>query len=88
MSEVGKFQINDVVQFTENHKWCGCFGYIDEVKKCGNDIRYMIGVPMPEQGTAYIFSMESDNDFEYVGDPVLVVAKNAEEDEKKHEELS
>ena len=82
MSEVGKFQINDVVQFTENHKWCGCFGYIDEVKKCGNDIRYMIGVPMPEQGTAYIFSMESDNDFEYVGDPVLVVAKNVDEDEE------
>lgn len=21
------FKLDDVVQFTENHKWCGCFGY-------------------------------------------------------------
>ena len=66
-----KFKINDVVQFTENHKWCGSLGIINEIKQCGDDVKYMIGVPIPEQGTAYIFSMESENDFEYVGKAVL-----------------
>jgi len=41
---------DDVVQFNENHKWCGCFGIIDEIKDCGeNGKRYMVGVPMPQQ---------------------------------------
>ena len=66
------FQKNDVVQFTENHKWCGCLGIIDEIKQCGDDVRYMIGVPIPQQGTAFIFSMESVNEFEYIGKAVLV----------------
>ena len=41
---------NDVVQFNEKHKWCGCLGIITEIKDCGtNGIRYMVGVPVPEQ---------------------------------------
>ena len=67
-----KFKKNDVVQFTENHDWCGCFGYIEEGKNCGNDTRYMVGVPVPHRGTAYIFVMESANDIEFVGKAVLV----------------
>lgn len=32
--------IDDVVQFNENHKWCGALGIITEVKNCGkNGIR-------------------------------------------------
>ena len=46
---------NDVVQFTENHKWCGCLGIISEDKGEGHPRRYMIGVPIPDSGTAYIF---------------------------------
>lgn len=66
-------QKNDVVQFTENHKWCGCLGIVEEIKQCGDDIRYMIGVPMPPpNGIAYIFSMKSENAFEYIGKAVLV----------------
>lgn len=43
-------EIDDVVQFNENHKWCGCLGIIDEIKDCGeNGKRYMVGVPMPQQ---------------------------------------
>ena len=62
----------DVVQFTENHKWCGCFGIIDEATEySGGDTKYLIGVPIPQQGTAYIFSMESKNDFEYIGKAIL-----------------
>lgn len=79
MGDFVKFCINDVVQFTENHKWCGCFGVISEMKECDGNIRYLIGVPVPQQGTAYIFSMESDNDFEYVGRPVLVATNGEEE---------
>ncbi len=66
-------KVNDVVQFTENHKWCGCLGIITEIKQLNNDIKYMIGVPIPQQGTAYIFSMESEQDFEYIGKAVMVV---------------
>ena len=73
MSGNDVIQVNDVVQFTENHKWCGCLGIITEVKSLDTDVRYMIGVPIPEGGTAYIFSMESAQDFEYIGKAVMVV---------------
>ena len=66
------FHKGEVVQFTEDHKWRGCRGIIDEVKDLGGDKKYLIGVPVPERRTAYIFSMESDNEFEAVGFAVLV----------------
>lgn len=47
-----------VIQFNENHKWCGCFGFVNEVK----GKRIMVGVPIPQQGTAYIFCEEKDYD--------------------------
>lgn len=47
--------VGDVVQFNENHKWCSCLGIIAEAKKVQDGYRYMIGVPMPQQGTAFIF---------------------------------
>ena len=61
--------VNDVVQFTENHKWCGCFGIITEDKGTANPRRYMIGVPMPQQGIAYIF--DDGTNIEYIGKAVL-----------------
>ena len=63
----------DVVQFNERHEWCGSLGIITEVKICGDDIRYMVGVPAPMQGTAYIFVMGSENAIEYIGEAILVV---------------
>ena len=70
-----KYNHNDVVQFTEKHKWAGCFGIIDKVKECDDeeeiDYRYLIGVPVPENGVAHIFSMESDEEFEVVGTAIL-----------------
>lgn len=66
-------KIGDVVQFNENHKWCGCLGIIREVKDCGDDVRYMVGVPVPMKGTAFIFAMESENVIEYIGKAVLVL---------------
>ena len=33
-------QVGDVVQFNENHKWCGCLGIIYEIKEIHNDLLY------------------------------------------------
>ena len=66
-------EINDVVQFNENHKWCGSLGIIAEIKDCGeNGIRYMVGVPVPQEGTAYIFVMSTENAIEKIGKAILV----------------
>lgn len=74
-------KVNDVVQFNENHKWCGCLGIVREIKDCGeNGIRYMIGIPEPQQGTAFIYVMESENAIEKIGKAVLIV-KDGEEDD-------
>lgn len=61
---------NDVVQFIENHKWIGCLGIIDEDKGEGHPRRYMIGVPIPDSGTAYIF--DDGSSIEYIGKALLV----------------
>ncbi len=54
-----KIKKNDVVQFTENHKWVGCLGIVSEVREVGSARRYMVGVPMPNNQVkgqvAYIF---------------------------------
>lgn len=65
---------NDVVQFNENHKWCGCFGFVREVK----NYRIMVGVPIPERGTAFVFAQESD--LEVIGPAVLVYKEDEDED--------
>lgn len=72
-------QKGDVVQFNENHDWCGCLGIITEIKECvserapGGDIRYMVGVPVPKQGTAYIFVMASEFAIERIGEAHLIL---------------
>lgn len=76
-----EFYVGDVVQFTEEHKWCGCLGIVNEVKQFDDDARLMIGVPIPEQGTAYIFSMVSDGHVEYIGDAIMVMAYQEEDEE-------
>ena len=64
-------KVNDVVQFTEAHKWAGSLGIVKEVKGEGHPRRYMIGVPVPMQGTAYIF--DDGNGIERIGTAVLVI---------------
>lgn len=75
-------QVGDVVQFNENHKWCGCLGIIYEIKEIhnnsfktegNNDFRYMVGVPAPMQGTAYIFVLASEIAIERIGEARLVL---------------
>lgn len=69
--------INDVVQFTENHKWCGCLGIIEGDKGEGHPRRYMIGVPVPMGGTAYIF--DDGSGIERIGKAVLVCREDDDE---------
>ena len=63
--------IYSVVQFLENHKWAGSLGIVTGKKRMitenGIDVRYMIAVPIPMRGTAYIYSMQSKNEFDYIG---------------------
>lgn len=73
-------KVNDVVQFNEKHKWCCSLGIIREVKICGNDVRYMVGVPIPQQGTAFIYVMKNENAIEKIGKAVLTM-KDGEEDD-------
>ena len=66
---------NNVVQFNESHKWCGCFGFINEIK--GD--RIMVGVPVPMQGTAYIFCTKDE--FDYIGKTDLLPATGADNED-------
>ena len=63
-------KVNDVVQFTESHKWARCLGIVEEDKGAGHPRRYMIGVPVPMQGTAYIF--DDGSNIERIGAAVLI----------------
>lgn len=74
-------KVNDVVQFNENHKWRGCLGIITEMKQIHNpdlssdgvnDIKFMVGVPVPQEGTAYIYVMASEFAIELIGEARLV----------------
>ena len=59
------FELNDIVCFRENHKWVGCIGFVNEIKKIIKEdgtatLRLMIGVPSPMEGVAYIFVTPDD----------------------------
>lgn len=75
-------QIGDVVQFNEKHKWCGCLGIIIDTRivktqdPLVQDVRYMVGVPVPQQGTAYIYELLSENTIEYVGKALLTIKED------------
>jgi len=68
--------IGDVVQFNERHKWCGSLGIVTRATPCGDDVRYMVGVPMPMQGTAYVYTMQSRQEVELIGRAVLMPGGN------------
>ena len=79
--------IGDVVQFNENHKWQGCLGIINEKKEIHNselqgegmnDIKYMVGVPIPQEGTAFIYVLQSEFAIELIGKAILVPRSSKE----------
>ena len=65
-------KVGDVVQFNGAHKWYGSLGIVTRAKPCGTDTKYMIGVPIPQKGTAYIFSMASVGEIERIGEAAFV----------------
>ena len=67
---------NDVIQFTENHKWCGCLGIVLNDKGYDHPRRYVIGVPVPGNGIEYIFCDGSN--IERVGEAVMVEREDEE----------
>ena len=75
MAELRK---NDVVQFNERHKWCGSLGIITKITETDNTHMYMIGVPIPQQGIAYIRVLDSENAIEYIGRAVLTDSEGEE----------
>ena len=67
-------EVGDVVQFNEHHKWRGSLGIITEVKDYAEEpimIRYMVAVPIPKEGTAYIYVTNDEMAIEYVGKAIL-----------------
>ena len=67
------FEKNMVVQFNESHKWCGCLGIVSEVKP----EKVMVGVPMPQNGTAYIFCKHDD--VVYIGLAALTAKESSDD---------
>lgn len=61
---------NDIVQFNEKHEWCGCIGIINEIK----GTRIMVGVPIPEQGIAYIYCKLEE--IEYIGQSIFMITED------------
>lgn len=68
--------VNDVVQFNERHKWRGSLGIISEDKGFEHPRRYLIGVPIPDSETAYIY--DDGSSIEYIGKAVLVEGEKDE----------
>ncbi len=77
----------DVIQFNENHKWCGALAIVTEVKPVNGDIKIMAGVPMLKNdgvnGTAYIYTMQSAGEFDVVGRAALAPTSVEEKDDEE-----
>lgn len=58
---------HDVVQFIEHHKWCGCLGIVVKVRQSG---MVMVGVPIPQKGTAYMLAQPDE--VEVIGRAVMI----------------
>lgn len=68
-----------VVQFNENHKWCGSLGIVTEVKKYkSGKVRYTVGVPIPENGTEFIPVMNTESAIEAIGIAAYVLREDGE----------
>jgi len=75
-------RVGDVIQFNKRHKWAGSLGIIEEIKDYAEEptmIRYLVGVPLPNQGTAYVFVYNYENTIEYIGEAVMTVRKDEDE---------
>lgn len=78
--------VGDIIQFIEKHKWSGALAIVTEVKPVENDVKIMAGVPVLENdgvsGTAYIYTMQSAEEFEPVGRAVLAPQTEVEQEDE------
>lgn len=65
----------DVVQFKENHKWCGNLGIIYNIEEIDDDIKYKVGVATIKQKMKYIYVLKSQNNIEKIGTSYLYVKR-------------
>lgn len=48
---------------------------IKQLKEIENGIRYMVAIPVPQNGTAYIFVMDNEHAIEKIGRAIFVARK-------------
>lgn len=63
----------DVVQFAENHKYCGNLGIIYEITELPNDTVYKVGVSTLKQKIKYIDVLKSEDALKRIGESYLYV---------------
>ena len=68
-----------VIQFNEQHKWCGHFGYIVESKSNGRFLINVSFIKNDKVGNAYIFA--NSYEFDIIDETTLITARDAEEKE-------
>ncbi len=68
---------NTVVQFTNNHKWKGCLGIVEEIEPFDDyDERYLICVPIPNnKGYEYTVVRKSQEAVKIIGKAVIDINK-------------
>lgn len=57
---MAKIQINDVVQFTDKHKYRGCFGVVREMETVKRVKYYEVVVPIPGCGSERAVATKDD----------------------------
>ena len=62
-----------VVQFKLKHKFAGCLGIVDLIEQTENDTKYRVLLPIPQEQTAYINVLKSENAIEEIGMSVIEV---------------
>ena len=68
-----------VIQFNQQHKWCGHFGYIVENRSNGRFLINVSFIKNDKVGNAYIFA--NSYEFDIIDETTLITARDAEEKE-------
>lgn len=68
---------NEIVVFSENHKWVGTIGYIEEIKES----KYLIAIPDPTQRVVFIFIKKEDAENDLIPTGAIYPFDRVAEDE-------
>ena len=67
-------RIGDVVQYSENHPWSGCLGIVADRDWHNGNIRYFIGIPVPNRETIYLHAYRDE--FYHIGVAAIIGKEN------------